>query len=724
MLTILSMLFGCDVLSPFVGEELKASVCDRDHDGLGRASDFCDGEDCDDADDAIGAPSGWYRDVDLDTYGAGEEEFSCSQPEGFVSVTGDCDDTDELVSPGGIESCNSIDDDCDDEIDEENILVWYLDADQDTWGNEEIYLVQCDEPVGYVDNAQDCDDLEPTINPDGTEVCDDGIDQDCNDLLDDAEGSQIWYADVDLDGYGDPATSLYSCVESVTGYVLNASDCDDTNLDVNPSANEACRDEVDNDCDGEVDTDAVDVTWYADVDEDGYGDANATTTDCAPPEGYVGNSEDCDDATSVVNPGVEEVCNNGVDDNCDGSANACRLSGSLTPADATLAILADAGQFGCAIAFGDFNGDGADDLAVGAYEDETESAQAGAVFFFWGPLTDTGEINAGSYDARILGTSSSQLGRNVVSVDDLNGDGIDDLAVGAIGSDLILVFFLPLTGNELTATDADFTLSGLAAGGNGDDGFGISSGDLNNDGLNDLVVSGYDSDQTWVFWGPLTQNSGNLSSAGAVFQGGQEGDRFGYSVAVGDFSGDGLDDMAVGAPEASSSNDGEVYVYVGPVSSSSTADFTLTGTSNERYGSESFAVDLNGDGISDLGTSRRQAWGVRISWGGTLSSASDISTDTWDAILGAGKDLDGDGIPDLLIAQPAAGGYTCGTAACVSIVYGSSDATTATNGTWYSDSEVTVVGAGAPEFTLDGVPDILIGTPEENTVWLMAGTGI
>ena len=232
MLTILFMLSGCDLFSPLVSEELKASVCDRDHDGLARSSDFCGDEDCDDGDGDVGAPTGWYRDVDLDTYGAGEEEFSCSQPEGFVSVTGDCDDTDELVSPGGIESCNEIDDDCDSEIDEENITVWYLDADQDSYGNEEIYLVQCDEPVGYVVNADDCDDLEPTINPDGTEVCDNGIDEDCNGLTDDAEGSQSWYADVDQDGYGNPETALYSCVESVDGYVLDNTDCDDTNLDV------------------------------------------------------------------------------------------------------------------------------------------------------------------------------------------------------------------------------------------------------------------------------------------------------------------------------------------------------------------------------------------------------------------------------------------------------------------------------------------------------------
>ena len=87
----LVFLTGCDSISPFVGAELKARVCDRDSDGLPRASDECAGNDCDDGDENVGVPTSWYRDVDTDTFGAGEASPACAQLDGFVALAGDCE---------------------------------------------------------------------------------------------------------------------------------------------------------------------------------------------------------------------------------------------------------------------------------------------------------------------------------------------------------------------------------------------------------------------------------------------------------------------------------------------------------------------------------------------------------------------------------------------------------------------------------------------------------
>jgi hypothetical protein len=105
------------------------------------------------------------------------------------------------------------------------------------------------------------------------------------------------------------------------GY-FETEDCDDTDATVNPGADELCADEIDNDCDGESDEDdASDAsTWYADVDADGYGDPDTSTTACALPSGYLEDATDCDDSDDAQFPGADEYCNL-EDDDCDGEVD-------------------------------------------------------------------------------------------------------------------------------------------------------------------------------------------------------------------------------------------------------------------------------------------------------------------------------------------------------------------------------------------------------------------
>ncbi|MFH1466906.1 MAG: putative metal-binding motif-containing protein, partial [Pseudomonadota bacterium] len=259
----------------------------------------------------------WFADADGDGFGDPGKEVSgpCSGVgEGYVRDGYDCDDTDPEVHPGATEVCNGIDDDCDGTVDADaaDAATWYLDGDGDGFGDPDLGLIACDRPAGYIDDGTDCDDGDADIHPGAAERCD-GLDNDCDGEVDeDVQGT--WYADVDGDGYGDPALSTASC-DPGAGWVAEATDCDDGDPAVFPGAEEVCN-EVDDDCDGAVDED-LGGTWYRDADGDGYGDPAMESVGCAPDSGWVADGSDCDDANSRIHPAADERCN-GYDDDCDG----------------------------------------------------------------------------------------------------------------------------------------------------------------------------------------------------------------------------------------------------------------------------------------------------------------------------------------------------------------------------------------------------------------------
>ncbi len=290
-------------------------------------TEACDGtdNDCDglvDSDDPdVTGTSVYYLDADGDTYGGQQVQVSaCSAPAGFVSSSDDCDDLDASSYPGGAESCDGADNDCDGAVDEGVGTTWYEDGDGDGYGNGAVSQESCTEPNGYVANSQDCDDTSATTNPASFEVCD-GVDNDCDLSVDeDAINAATFYVDSDGDGYGSTASFASAC-SAPSGHVANASDCNDGDNAIHPAAGEAC-DGVDNDCDGSTDEDATDAgIWYADDDGDGQGSAASSTSACSQPSGYVANSTDCDDAAGDTYLGAEEQCD-AVDHDCDGDASA------------------------------------------------------------------------------------------------------------------------------------------------------------------------------------------------------------------------------------------------------------------------------------------------------------------------------------------------------------------------------------------------------------------
>jgi hypothetical protein len=342
---------SCDKPS---GHTSDASDCaDNDYDRNPSVSEVCDANDIDencnglvdDADPLIDTDTqtSWYPDNDGDGYGeTASEVVSCEQPAGWFDIGGDCNDGDGSINPSAQEVCDiaNIDEDCDGLADDADLSVssntkssWYRDYDGDGYGNEIQLLSRCDAPAGYIAAAGDCDDTVNTINPAGTEICDlNDQDEDCDGLAEDADPDLqdsdkiLYYLDADGDGAGSPNSTTYSC-DLPSGYAVSGTDCNDADSSINPSAQEICDPaDVDEDCDGTADNGDSNtvgrITWYPDVDADGYGATSGGVYSCDNPGTSVSQSGDCDDGNAGVNPGQFEVCDAlNADEDCSGAAD-------------------------------------------------------------------------------------------------------------------------------------------------------------------------------------------------------------------------------------------------------------------------------------------------------------------------------------------------------------------------------------------------------------------
>jgi large repetitive protein len=345
------------------GEE--AAAHDVDGDGLSQeagdcddtdaevnyaAAEICDGidNDCDgfvdDEDSLVADAPSWFSDLDGDEFGDPETEVAaCSPPPELIQNGSDCDDGSAEINPDADEVCDGIDNDCDGDTDDEDGDLdtstgtnSFADVDGDGYGSPDSIELFCSIPDGRVGNGDDCDDGDAGISPAAVEICNEGVDDDCDGLIDNEDPSldhhsgNIFYEDSDRDGYGNPNSSLGGC-EAPLGYVLDNTDCNDLLPEINPAATEICEENVlspsalgrDEDCDGLIDDDDPSLdqtttsTWYLDNDRDTYGDSDTVRQSCAQPLEGVSVSGDCDDDDSDVNPGATEICNE-VDDDCNG----------------------------------------------------------------------------------------------------------------------------------------------------------------------------------------------------------------------------------------------------------------------------------------------------------------------------------------------------------------------------------------------------------------------
>ncbi|MDP2314206.1 MAG: MopE-related protein [Pseudomonadota bacterium] len=486
--------------------------------------------------------------------------------------------------------------------------------------------------------ADDCDDADATRYPGAAERCD-GVDQDCDGTPDnDATDALPWFADADGDTYGDPAVTVTAC-EAPADHVADATDCDDTEATVHPGGAEVPYDGLDQDClDGDEE----------DVDGDG---ALASTTGGA----------DCDDTDATVFPGAEETWGNGVTDNdCDGEREGVTLEYG-TSAWSGWREDEDLGRR--VVGLGDLDGDGLAEVGIGSEIEGTVGPDSGAIYRV------DGEVGGSIEGAASLlpETVGAYFGADLDGGVDATGDGVPDLLVSATGTAAILGGAWLVDGNAWreagSAIVSDVAVGELRATAAGT--YSPSSvrfvGDVNGDGVEDIAVG----DCCWApssgdgMFGRVAVFSaddfeGTIDDAPVLLEGPWAGAIAGFEVdGLNDQDGDGLADLLV------SSSGGLVAAVVQGNMSGALRDQAMTliyGEPASGFPIARNAGDIDADGREDaaiVGEEGTVYFYTALSGSGTRLLESPSFRFTWDQggvydVLPLG-DLDGDDRSELFV---------------------------------------------------------------------------
>ncbi len=483
-------------------------------------------------------------------------------------------------------------------------------------------------------------------------------------------------------------------------------------------------------------------------------------------DGYPPSRGDCDDTDPSVHPGAKEVCDNRVDDNCDGSPLPCGLRGAidLGAMDAKWVGEAADDHAGKVLAARDTNADGLVDLLVGAAGADGVGQNSGAAYLVLGPMSGVADLSSAA--ARFLGEAEGDAAGTSVALGDIDGDAVPDVLLGAPFQDAVgtssgaayLVLGPVETTNDLALADA--RLSGETAGDRA--GLVVAAGDIDGDGSDELLAGasgddsgGPDGGAVYLVDGPL-KGLLDLSSASAKWFAEEAGDGVGYAVAAGDVDGDGHDDVLVGAPYQGAGGPaaGAAYLVLGPakgVLDLASADTKLVGEAPGDYAGNPVAMgDTDGDGIDEMlvgafgedsgGSSAGAVYVIRSSVSGTvdLSAAGAklvgaIADDSagWSM---ATADVDGEGVEALLVGATGSdgGGSSAGAVHLVrgplegTLLLAASDAILVGENPGDNAGDALATG----DVDGDGYEDVLIGAGAEDSggwgagaVYLVAGEG-
>jgi hypothetical protein len=363
------------------------------------------------------------------------------------------------------------------------------------------------------------------------------------------------------------------------------------------------------------------------------------------------------------------------------------------------------------LAVGDINGDGIDDLIIGAPSadgPENRRVHCGEVYVVFGPPPANLDLARTKPDMTIIGADEGDNLGTAVASGDVDGDGFDDLIIGAPSADSLRnerkdageVYIIfgsagPPEEIDLSEEEADATVLGADTGDNL--GLSLASGDVNGDGLDDLIIGAPAASgpgngrggagETYVIFGGFSFTSIDLAitKADLTIFGDDVGDHLGLALATGDLNADGIGDLIVGAsagdgPGNSRDNAGDVYVIFGgpnPPSSLDLADkdpdVTIFGAGvGDRLGISLASGDTNGVGAfagdGPPGDSRANTGEVYLLFGGSLPSLIDLALRDADVtIYGADSgdnlgvslalgDVDQDGKDDIFIGAPGGDG--------------------------------------------------------------------
>jgi len=499
------------------------------------------------------------------------------------------------------EVCNGEDDDCDGVPDDPPTSgdgSWYVDLDSDGYGDGSSEETSCEGGPGMVDNGLDCNDSDPAVNPDGTEVCNDGEDNDC----DGTPNACVWPSTLDMGDYyvveprcsvgemgrravyvydgpitagTDPSTASFSIYgEAVYGGIGYEFDFVDLNGD---GYEDILVAEAGLERNGTIHVGAFHLA---------YGPISTTVSSGDLADWTVWGPDDSEyQSFGNVLTTVGDVDGDGtadwsaathyltLDTSRQGGAWLFTSSGTGTDdaedvATAWLYGTEASENVGSATCGADLDADGYSDWIVTSesYQASSSSTVSGGALILYGPVSGAHEPS----DVDLIFTAesyASAMSLNCQSLGDLNADGYEDFITGSspTGDGAAYVIWGSTSLQDMAISDADIKLRGDQT----PQQFGYytgSAGDLNEDGWTDIVVGefGLQPKNVYVFYGPhTTRGTSYSSSADVIISGNGIDDGHYQAILAGhDLTGDGVPDMAIGSHFASDS-DGAFYIIPG-----------------------------------------------------------------------------------------------------------------------------------------------------------------